>query len=219
VVVIVDITVSADAFALGGVLDEHPGVEIELERIVPLHDAIIPLFWISSGETEAIEETLRENRYTDDVSELTTTDGRTLFEVQWSSEINGIIEALVESNAKILEATGTADAWEFRLRFWSHENLSRFNQIATDAGVSITLRHMYNPTTPDENSTLSPQQEEAVRMATERGYFRVPRDCTAGELAAEIGISDSAFSQRLRRGLSAILADRLADGTRPTQTV
>jgi predicted DNA binding protein len=212
VVVIVDITVSADAFALGRVLDEHPEVEIELERIVPLHDTIIPLFWLSGGETEAIEETLRENRYTNAVSELTTADGRTLVEVQWSSEINGIIEALVESNAKILEATGTAEAWEFRLRFLTHEELRRFNQIATDGGVSVTLRHMYNPRTPDDRSTLSPEQEEAVRMATERGYFQVPRRVTASELAAEIGISDSAFSQRLRRGLSTILVDRLAGG-------
>ncbi|WP_368408785.1 helix-turn-helix domain-containing protein [Haloarchaeobius amylolyticus] len=34
------------------------------------------------------------------------------------------------------------------------------------------------------------------------GYFQVPRNGNVDELAEVVGISDNAFSQRLRRGLS-----------------
>lgn len=37
--------IPADVFPLGRVLDEYPDVEIELERLVPLSEGIIPLFW------------------------------------------------------------------------------------------------------------------------------------------------------------------------------
>jgi predicted DNA binding protein len=214
-VVIADITIAAGAFPLGRVLEEYPDIEIEIERIVPLHDTVIPLCWISGGDTDSIKSTLEEDTYTNSVSELTSANDRTLFEIRWSAEINGVVNALIESKAKILEAIGTADSWDFRLRFLTHEDLSRFNHMVTDEDISVTLRHLYNPTVPDEQPSLSSEQEEAVKMAFEHGYFEVPRGSTAADLATEIGISDSAFSQRLRRGLSVVVADRLSDDNQP----
>lgn len=216
-VVIADITVPASAFELGRVLDEFPEIQIDLERIVPLHDSIIPLFWITGGDDGKIKATLQQDSQVNDVTELTMADEQTLFEVQWSPNIDGIIQALINSEAKILEATGTADEWEFRLRFSTHEDLSRFNMALTEENIPVTLRHMYNPTLPREESPISPEQDEAIRTAFEGGYFEVPRGSTVSELAAEMGISDSAFSQRLRRGLSTVVGERLFADENPTQ--
>jgi predicted DNA binding protein len=49
---------------------------------------------------------------------------------------------------------------------------------------------------------LTPAQTEAVEVAFGMGYFSVPRAVTAGEVAAELGISKSAFLERLRRAQS-----------------
>jgi predicted DNA binding protein len=38
------------------------------------------------------------------------------------------------------------------------------------------------------------------------GYFSVPRETTASEVAAELGISKSAFLERLRRGQDGLFA-------------
>jgi predicted DNA binding protein len=46
---------------------------------------------------------------------------------------------------------------------------------------------------------LTPAQEESVRAAVEMGYFDLPRDVTAADVAAELGISKTAFLERLRR--------------------
>lgn len=52
---------------------------------------------------------------------------------------------------------------------------------------------------------LTPAQAEALRAAHAAGYFAVPRTTTASEVAAELGISKSAFLERLRRGQSSLL--------------
>jgi predicted DNA binding protein len=51
---------------------------------------------------------------------------------------------------------------------------------------------------------LTPAQEAALRTALELGYFAVPRDADAGDVAAELGISKSAFLERLRRGQASL---------------
>ncbi|NUB91319.1 helix-turn-helix domain-containing protein [Haloterrigena sp. SYSU A558-1] len=214
-VVIADITVPADTFPLGRVLDDYPAVEIELERIVPLREAIVPLFWIAGAESGVIETSLLEHSKTETVEILTTKDDKTLFEVHWSSDINGLIQALIDTQAKILEASGTAETWDFRLRFPSHEQLSSFNMALTDEGIPITLRHIYNPSMPEGESPLSSEQRETLRLAYREGYFEIPRRTTQTRLADDIGISDSALSQRIRRGVNILIEQSLFADDQP----
>lgn len=213
--VIADITVSADAFPLGRVLEDVAGVEIELERIVPLQEAIIPLFWIAGDDPAVLETTLRDHPETEAVEQLTSAEEKTLFEVHWRTEINGLIRALIDTRAKILEATGTADTWDFRLRFASHEELSAFNVALTENDIPVTLRHIYNPTRPDEESELSVQQRDALLTAYRQGYFEVPRRTTLTELADTVEISDSALSQRIRRATNALVEHAFLADDRP----
>lgn len=71
--------------------------------------------------------------------------------------------------------------------------------------VGVTLERVY-PLGPEEGETpagrwdVTPRQEAAIRTALAMGYFAVPRESTASEVAAELGIGKSAFLERLRRG-------------------
>jgi predicted DNA binding protein len=207
--VIADITVPADAFGLGRVLEDIPEAAIELERIVPLQEAIIPLFWISGTDPDVIEATLRKEPKVETVEQLTTTDDETLFEVHWSSDIDGMVQALIDTRAKILEATGTAETWDFRLRFSAHEDLSAFNMALTEDDIPVTLRHIYNPSPAAEQSELSAEHRETLLNAYRHGYFKVPRRTDLTDLAATEGISDTALSQRIRRGLDTLIEHTL----------
>ncbi|QLH84150.1 helix-turn-helix domain-containing protein [Halosimplex pelagicum] len=51
---------------------------------------------------------------------------------------------------------------------------------------------------------LTPAQVEAVEAALERGYFAVPREATAADVAADLGISKSAFLERVHRAEAAL---------------
>jgi len=59
---------------------------------------------------------------------------------------------------------------------------------------------------------LTPAQAEAVETAFRMGYFSVPREATASEVADRIGISKSAFLERLRRAQSVFFGHVYGDG-------
>ncbi|WP_410767610.1 helix-turn-helix domain-containing protein [Haloferax sp. DFSO60] len=51
---------------------------------------------------------------------------------------------------------------------------------------------------------LTRAQAESLRVAHEMGYFEIPKAVTATEVAEELGISKTAFLERLRRGQSSL---------------
>lgn len=81
--------------------------------------------------------------------------------------------------------------------------------------VGVTLERAYPLQTEDEEAiaqrwNVTPRQEEALRAAVARGYFTVPREATAAEVAADLEISKSAFIERLHRGQHALFSQLFA---------
>lgn len=75
--------------------------------------------------------------------------------------------------------------------------------------VGVTLERIYPLGREDDQPVaerwgFTSAQEVALRTAYVEGYFEVPRKADAGEVADELGISKSAYLERLRRGQAAI---------------
>ncbi|WP_121822976.1 helix-turn-helix domain-containing protein [Halostella salina] len=78
--------------------------------------------------------------------------------------------------------------------------------------VGVHLERVYPLRTEDDEPVaqrwdLTPAQLESVQVAVRMGYFAVPREADAGDVAAAIGISKSAFLERLRRAQASLFAD------------
>lgn len=77
------------------------------------------------------------------------------------------------------------------------------DRAAETVGVSL---ERVNPLGPEGHSSLgraldvTGKQATALRMAHDMGYFEVPREVTADEVAAALGVGKTAFLERLRRG-------------------
>jgi predicted DNA binding protein len=70
--------------------------------------------------------------------------------------------------------------------------------------VGVTLRRAYllesdAEAAPSQQWDVTPKQAACIRTALEMGYFSVPREVTAADVAAELEISKSAFLERLHR--------------------
>ena len=209
VTTITDIRVPAGQFPLGRILQEYPDIEIEVERIVPTREEIIPLFWIETGTEREVEQTLKSDPLVEEIVQLTRTPDRTLYSVNWSPEVNALVRTMVDLGVDVLTAEGTANFWEFRLQFKDREQLSKFRRTCQDEDIDIELLRVYNPQMPPETGPLTPEQQDALTAAYEEGFWDIPRGISQKKLADLVGISDNSMSQRLRRGTKIAVAELL----------
>ena len=89
-----------------------------------------------------------------------------------------------------------------------HDVLEGVLEAAGEA-VGVSLRRIYPLVEDDDDAVgrrwdLTPAQAEALQTAWRMGYFEVPKEATAAEVAAELGVGKTAFLERLRRGQSAL---------------
>ncbi|WP_299268684.1 helix-turn-helix domain-containing protein [Halorientalis sp.] len=201
--VIVEMEVAASDFELGRILDIVPGVRIEVETMVPAGERAVPLFWVYDGDRASFESRVRDHPAVDVVTEIDEFEDRTLYAIDWNVEFDHFFGAIVENGGHVLAATGHSDAWQFEVRFPDHDSLSSFQESLEDARISFEVIRVYNPTKPDAGPWfgLTPTQREALVLAVESGYYDIPRACTTVELADQLGISDQAVTERLRRAI------------------
>lgn len=204
-VVIVDFGVPAEQFALGRLFEVFPDIVIELERVIPVKSGIMPLLWVSEVDFEEFEREIRSDPIVEEVKMLTRADERNLFQIDWNPDVNSLVRPMIDNDADLLRGEGTPDTWEFRVQFVDRDHLVAFRDACLDNDVRIDLLRLYNPRSPPESSPLSEEQTEALLRSYERGYWDIPRETDLGSLGESLGISDTAVSQRLRRGVKTLI--------------
>ena len=209
--VIADVSIPAEQFALGHLLEVRPGVQVRLESMIPTGETTIPYFWVETPDVDAVEAALRESPIVEAATIVDRVGDEALFRVDWTADVDGVVDAITEADCVILGGNGHGDHWTFQLRFPDYDDLSTFYRTVMDKGISVDLEGVHNPMEESGPPVgkLTAEQREALRIAFEAGYFSVPREITLVELAERLGISDSAVSQRIRRGLSKLLASGL----------
>jgi predicted DNA binding protein len=209
--VITEFRIPSSDFELGQILTVEGMSSIELERLVPLGERMVPLFWIYDSTKEPFIETVEEHPAVSEAAEIDVFDDRVLFTLEWDASDDSVLGGLETYGGQLLGAVGTSEAWEFEVRFSDHHALTEFTTHCANEGISIELNRIYNPTDPDAGPWygLTDPQREAILLATESGYYDIPRGCTTKELAAELGISDQAVTERLRRAIATIVSHAL----------
>jgi predicted DNA binding protein len=207
--VIAEISIPATEFELGRIMNLSGSETVELESLVPTADRAVPFFWIYDADFDEFECTVTSHDAVEGISKIDTYDDRVLYTFDWSVENDAVFRAVRSVRAYILNATGTDGSWRFELRFPSHDALSRFQQQCRDCGVGFEVLRVYNPSKPDLGPWfgLTERQREAIVMAVEEGYYDIPRDCTTVELADQLGISDQAVTERLRRAIVTLVTN------------
>lgn len=210
--VIVEFGVDREEFALGQVVGRTDVAHVELERIVPAAETVMPFFWVEGGEEADLAASVRESDYITNLEVLDRVGDRTLYRVEWTGEYEGLIEGIRAAEGTILEARGDGE-WFFRVRFPDHGHVADFYDFCTDHDISLRVGRVHALTEEalrdSRGLDLTDEQREALLLALRRGYFATPRETNMDELAAELDISQQAFSDRLRRGEEAVLTSVL----------
>lgn len=201
------LVVTAPLGALGVNRTSLPsGTGIEFERTASVIDRCTPSFSVFGNSIEAVVDGFRSSPFVANVSRLSEHQDRDVYRFKWSDTRPEIVERVNETDGSFLSAAAEGDAWKFELRFPGRAVASQFYTQYSDPDHPITVERT-RQTVPSERiqNVLTEQQRVAIARAVEAGYFEVPRRTTLKQLAADLDISDSAVSQRLRRGMLNVL--------------
>ncbi|RQG98476.1 helix-turn-helix domain-containing protein [Natrarchaeobius oligotrophus] len=213
--VIATVAIPAAEFPLGSLLEPDTNATVTVETTVPTSEDVIPYLWIPDDGADEILERLEAEPSVTSVSVVDAMDDHVLVKIGWKQQINGVLESVEQSDAIVTSAAGTHDRWTFRLRFPSYEDLSTFYTDCLERDVSIELIQLHEAISPDSELRfgLTAAQRKLIVAAYEAGYFDVPRRTTLVELGERLDVSDSAVSQRLRRGLATLINSTIVVGT------
>ncbi len=116
----------------------------------------------------------------------------------------------------ILSAWRDADGLYLRARIPSRETLQQFSHDIDNIADQFTLSQLYvEGQRPDGDDQLTDKQREALALAFEHGYFETPSQITLEELADQCEVTAQALSDRIRSAVQTLVADAVADDSRP----
>ncbi|MXR51032.1 helix-turn-helix domain-containing protein [Halovenus sp. WSH3] len=209
--VIAHFRIPADAFELGQILEIEARGTVKLETMVPLGETAVPFFTVSDEVRESFERSVSNHPAVENIVEVTRHGRERLYSLDWDIGADTLFRGLTDLNGQLLSATGTASTWEFEIRFPTHEALSQFQEYCSDADISLEVGRVYNPTRPGTGmwyGVTHPQRETLMR-AVEGGYYSIPRRMSTQDLADELGVSDQAVTERLRRAIVTLTENTL----------
>lgn len=201
-------TVPSETFPLGTVFDTLPGVEVEMERVIPGVNVVIPYFWVRGVNTADIEASFSEHPGVKNIRLIDSVEDEYLFRVEWEPAYVGILTILSETGVMLVEAVGTNEQWTFDVRGDSRDDVTEYLRLCRERDIPVTLTALHALTTIETatEAVLTDSQQEVMELAYSRGYFESPRQVTM----AELGISQQAVGARLRRGTKSVFRETLS---------
>jgi predicted DNA binding protein len=207
-------SLSADDFALRESLSSLPAVEFEVEQIVESgEEAVMPLLWVRGADTEAIEEAFASDPSVSNPSLLIDLDEQHLYRMEWVTQVQVVLQMLTNAQATITDAYGTGETWYLRVLYPTRDSLSSTIEYCESNGVAFDVERIRElEGEPAGRYGLSEGQYAALTAAATQGYYDVPREADLQAVAAELGVSHQALSERIRRGTLALIEDTLLLG-------
>ena len=213
---IAEVSIPADEFALHETLTDVPDTEFEVQSVAAHGpDRVIPYLWATNENADqaTVTEALSDDRTVENVVELAAFDDEWFYLMDWIENVRIVLYVLLEHNATILDADGRNDEWHFRILFPRRENLSATFDYCDTENLPVEFGRVYALDNENRDEYgLTENQHETLIKAVEQGYFDIPQQVTADELAAELNISHQALSERLHRGHKTLIENALIIG-------
>ena len=213
--VVVEFSVPPDGFHFDSALDPDEEVQIALEAVVPTGDGRFPYVWVSGADPTAFERAAREDPDVAGVTRLDRFGEDALYRIDWAPDADGLLAGLADHEAVVLEATRLR-RWHFRVRFHAHERLPEFYAFCRDRDLGLSVSRvavLEQRSVSGPAAELTAEQREALELAVREGYFEVPSRGDLSAIAGELGITQQATSNRIRRGVDRVLRSVLHSPT------
>lgn len=170
-------------------------------------------FLIEYNDRAELEEMLEEDATVKEYELVDWTGETGIYYIEHTPETKLISTVVTDVNGFLVHTETRGNGWLVRLLLPSREALNTVWTYANENDITIDIIEIYgNDDAGGEASYgLTDEQKAALKIAYEEGYFSEPRDISLNEVADEIGLSSTAMSGRLRRGMRNLIAATLAE--------
>ncbi|MFC7096667.1 helix-turn-helix domain-containing protein [Halobaculum marinum] len=171
--------------------------------------------WLSGVPTDDVDAVIDADPSVGDRHLLTKSRGRDLYRLDFaedykSTSTRSVIAEVGGVNEVI---TADADGWQLKTQFPNREALEHVYGFCARNDIPFTLDRIYEQSDLYDagGTTLTEIQHETLVAAVELGYLDIPRGASLAELAATLGVSESAASERFRRGTKRLVSEVLLE--------
>jgi len=202
-----------DRLALVPTLRRLEGVHI---RVVPqgntVPGATLFPFFIDYEDQSAVEDALDDDPTVERYEVVDQTDVTGIYYISHTPEAKLISPIVTEANGFMVDTETTERGWLVRLLLPDRHALDTVWTYANSHDIAVDIIEVYGNDDPggERSYGLTEAQQTALEAAYEAGYFNEPRDVSLNEMAEELGLSSTAMSGRLRRGMRNLLSTTLA---------
>jgi len=170
-------------------------------------------FEASGCDFGALEAALRADDTVSDPRMLADFGGVRVYRVRPTMDRPLLSEAAAELDVQLLETRSVDGEWHMRMRLPDREALAALKAYCDEHGIGLQVKQLYTEAGPERvDEVLTDAQAEVLAAAYEMGYLKQPQDCSLSAVADELGISSTAASGRLRRGVAALVERHVVTG-------
>ncbi len=203
-----------EKLALTPTFNEVDGVKL---RVIPQvntdpNSNIFP-YLIKYKDFQELENALDEDPTVDNYEPMSKDDSVGIYYIEYSTESKLISEIVTAVNGFTTEAKTKDRGWLVQLQLPDRDALNNIWRYAEQQGIQMKIISIYDSQRSDAEVSygLTPEQEKALIVALESGYFSEPREKTLNEIADSVDLSSTAMSGRLRRGMRNLVSAALID--------
>lgn len=205
------LTLPAEEFAFAPVFECAPDTHVKLEpTATDLDDHTLVNVTTTDCDRDRLESALQTDSALTDIDCIAERTNGWTYRLHWNGRASQFMQQLAAEDATLLTAQGREGQWGLHILTPDRDTLSQLYDTLSELGYTVEFRRItaYDGGKSD-SSVLTDKQQETLATAYETGYYHIPQDITADELADELGISHQALSERLHRAYEQLVGDEL----------
>jgi len=209
--------VEHDRLALAPTLDRLDDVDVRVVSQGTTNPGTTTFpFLVEYEDRSRLETALTDDATVASYDLVEWTDTKGIYYIEHTEQTRLISTVVTDVNGFLLHTETKDSGWLVRLLLPDREALNAVWEYTRSEDIRLEIIEIHPNDEMETEMTygLTDEQEAALTLAYERGYFAEPRDVSLGEVAEEMGLSSTAMSGRLRRGMRNLIGTTIADRDR-----
>ncbi|MFW5959425.1 MAG: helix-turn-helix domain-containing protein [Natronomonas sp.] len=190
------------------------GIKIVWEQTYQLsRDSTQMDVWIHSNDFGRVDEAIDDDPSVENREVIAEVSGQKMYRLDLTERGQKVrlMPVIRSADGVLKKAVGENGEWLCQVQLPDRNALKELNQAATAVDLDFAIHRIFEETgaVGKPGMSITPRQRETLNAAIENGYLEIPRDCTLAELGETLGVSESAASERFRRGVKNIIEETI----------